>query len=203
MKSILRLTSICLLILLSSCEKDVQDDSTTSPNLNEKIKTINFEALKSKLPEAKNTIQKLERNRANYTLSKLEDEYTFDLDSIKEFNGGEDYQSYTIKAQKINPAETEYIYKLLIENKNDTIRSSIISFDFKDDKLLPVKQEEFALENNFARMECYQIVIINHVNVMIMVVFHVHIQQRQFYLQPAQVVEVALLALLLVVLQAT
>jgi hypothetical protein len=159
MKATIKFCLFLLSIFIFSCEKNPIDETISNPSPTSNIKTIGFESLKQKIPQAINTIQRLEGRKSNGQLFRLQDEYKFNLDSIKEYYESANYQSYTINTEKANPLENEYIYKLLIESRNDTIKSSILTFDFKENKLVPIKQEPFVIENGENRTECYMIII--------------------------------------------
>ncbi|MGH2666580.1 T6SS effector amidase Tae4 family protein [Flavobacterium sp.] len=154
----LQLVSALLLLIFSGCDKD----SNTPENLtkNKSVHTISFEELKSRIKSAPGILQRLENRQSGTISSKTQSGFEFELDSIKEFQENANYQSYTIKAKKINADETEYIYKLLIENRNNTITSSLITFDYRNKLLVPINKEAFILDSATSRMECYAVTFI-------------------------------------------
>ncbi|TGD58588.1 T6SS effector amidase Tae4 family protein [Flavobacterium humi] len=135
-------------------------DSQTTENQNQNIHTITFDELKSKIESAPKIIQKLQNAKNEIASNRIQGGFKFELDSIKEFKGEENYKSYTIKARKSNLNETEFIYKLLIENRNNVISSCLITFDYRNKLLVPINKEVFVLDNPMDRMECYAVTFI-------------------------------------------
>lgn len=70
-------------------------EKSSSVQSSNSIKIIDFEELKSKIPNETELISKLSKERISVKLRSLEDDFVYELDSIKEYTK-KDYQSYSI-----------------------------------------------------------------------------------------------------------
>lgn len=154
LSKLLLLITIVFIFFLTSCQPD-ENYNTTNQNKNlNKVEFLNFDELSSRIKLTDELINKLN----NKGFDKNQTDFTFNLDSIKAVKK-ENYESYTIDAKINNDSVDSYIYKVLIEKKNNKISSYLFTFKFENKKIVPVSKTDFTFNSNTERMECYMIII--------------------------------------------
>jgi len=137
---------LLILLTLTNCENDAVLQENAKPTQTTKeIKNISFEELKLKIVKETDIINKLSKKNNTAKAKFDDDDFIYELDSIKEFTQG-NYHSYTINAHKKVAENNSFLYKVLVEKRNDTISSKIITFEYQNKKFVPKSVSDFNLK---------------------------------------------------------
>jgi hypothetical protein len=152
LKNILKLTFICQLLLLSSCEKDLYDDAIANNKRDFKYGAVNFNQMKRQNPRAANTIKKVQHDLNEDILSKSsKDFYGFEVDTTKimYIEKEDGYKSYSL--QVVQEAGLHYFKNLVLTEKpNGKLEIRVVKFNLSK-TFEEVKQENSLNESTTSK----------------------------------------------------